>query len=218
MVGLRLTTPRLQLRLPGAEELAELADVAAAGIHDPAVMPFTVPWTDQSPADRARSVVQHHWKVLGSSTASRWTLPFAVFLGGKAVGMQDISAAEFAARREVSTGSWLARAHHGQGIGTEMRAAVLHLAFAELQARDAVTAAFDDNAASLGVSRKLGYQPDGIERHLVRESVSTTHRLRLTRTAWQAHATVKVTVEGLAPCLPHLGLDSSDTACRSAVR
>lgn len=216
MVGLRLTTPRLALRLPCAEELAELADLAAAGIHDPAVMPFTVPWTDQSPAERARSVVQHHWKVLGSSTASHWTLPFAVFLEGKVVGMQDISAADFAVRREVSTGSWLARAHHGQGIGTEMRAAVLHLAFAELQAQDAVSAAFDDNGASLGVSRKLGYQPDGIERHLVRGSVSTTRRLRLNRAAWQAHASIQVTVEGLTACLPHLGLDSGNAASRAA--
>jgi RimJ/RimL family protein N-acetyltransferase len=207
MVGLRLTTPRLQLRLPSAEELAELADLAAEGVHDPAVMPFTVPWTDQPPADRARSVVQHHWTILGSSTPSRWKLPFAVFLAGKVVGMQDISATEFAARREVSTGSWLAQAHHGRGIGTEMRAAVLHLAFAELRAQDAVSAAFDDNTASLGVSRKLGYQPDGIDRYLVRGSVSTAHRLRLTRAAWRAHATVQVTVEGLTPCLSHL--DSS---------
>jgi hypothetical protein len=45
-----------------------------------------------------------------------------------------------------------------------MRAAVLHLAFAGLGAAEAVSGAFDDNAPSLGVSEKLGYESDGIER------------------------------------------------------
>ncbi len=40
-----------------------------------------------------------------------------------------------------------------------MRAAVLHLAFAGLEAEYADSDAFTDNAASLGVSRKLGYRP-----------------------------------------------------------
>ena len=64
---------------------------------------------------------------------------------------------------EVSTfpGS---RSHHGQGIGTHMRAASLHFAFAGLGATDAISGAFDDNISSLRVSEKLGYQPDGIER------------------------------------------------------
>ncbi|MCP3800659.1 hypothetical protein NLX83_15435 [Allokutzneria sp. A3M-2-11 16] len=34
LVGLRLTTPRLELRLPSPE------DLASDGIHDPGVMPF----------------------------------------------------------------------------------------------------------------------------------------------------------------------------------
>lgn len=207
MAGLRLTTPRLELRLPDAGELAELADLAATGVHDPDVMPFVVPWTDRPPAERARSVIQYHWSLLGSFAPERWTLPFAVFRAGRAVGMQDIGADDFAIRHEVHTGSWLGRAHQGQGIGTEMRAAVLHLAFAGLGADEATSAAFEDNAASLAVSRKLGYQPDGIERRTVRGGVSTTARLRLSRAAW--HATVPVTVDGLTACLPHLGLDGA---------
>lgn len=49
-LGLRLSTTRLELRLPTGEELAELADLAAQGIHEPDRMPFTVPWTDLPPA------------------------------------------------------------------------------------------------------------------------------------------------------------------------
>ena len=40
--------------------------------------------------------------------------------------------------REVSTFSWVGVRHHGRGIGTEMWAAALHLAFAGLGATNAV--------------------------------------------------------------------------------
>src|SRR5262249_27431406 len=150
-LGLRLSTPRLQLRLPDPDELAALAGLAAAGIHDPAQTPFTEPWTDQPPAELARSVVQAHWATLGAWTPQRWVLPLAVFHSGHIVGLQELKATDFAVRREVSTFSWLGREHHGQGIGTEMRAAVLHLAFAELGAQEAVSAAFVDNPASIAV-------------------------------------------------------------------
>lgn len=49
-----------------------------------------------------------------------------------------------------------------------MRAAVLHLAFTELGAEEAVSGAFEHNHASQSISRKLAYQPDGIQRHAVR--------------------------------------------------
>ena len=70
--------------------------------------------------------------------------------------MQDIGAENFRAVRSVETGSWLGRAHQGQGIGREMREAVLHLAFAGLGAEEALSGAFEDNAASLATSRAVG--------------------------------------------------------------
>ncbi|GIG57001.1 putative succinyl-CoA transferase [Longispora fulva] len=206
LVGLRLRTPRLELRLPGPEELAALADVAAEGVHDPAEMPFTTPWTDLAPAERALSVIQFHWTRLGANTRENWGLPLTVLHDGVVVGQQDISAKNLAVRREVGTGSWLGRRHHGKGIGTEMRAAVLHLAFEGLGVVSARSAAFETNPSSLAVSRKLGYELDGIDRDVVRGGVSVTRRLRLGREAWERHRTVPVTVEGLAPCLPMLGL------------
>jgi RimJ/RimL family protein N-acetyltransferase len=207
-LGLCLRTPRLVLCLPSPDDLARLADLAAEGVHDPDVMPFAVPWTDQPPADRARSVVQHHWATVSRSSPPDWTLPFTVFRDGTVVGKQDIGARDFAVAREVSTGSWLGQRHHGQGIGTEMRAAVLHLAFAGLDAEEATSGAFEHNAASLRISEKLGYRPDGIERHAIRGRLAVMRRLRLTRAAWEEHRTVPVTIEGLAPCLPYLGADA----------
>ena len=56
--GLRLRTPRLEMRLPTLADLDELASLAAEGIHDPGVQPFAVAWTDVPPAERGRSVLQ----------------------------------------------------------------------------------------------------------------------------------------------------------------
>ena len=40
----RLLAPRLEFRLPSESDLDALASLAAAGVHDPAVQPFAIPW------------------------------------------------------------------------------------------------------------------------------------------------------------------------------
>jgi RimJ/RimL family protein N-acetyltransferase len=80
---------------------------------------------------------------------------------GDLVGVQDVFAQHLTTTRTVTTGSWLVQRAQGQGIGKEMRAAVLHFAFAGLSAVEAYTDAFEDNPASLGVTRALGYEPNG---------------------------------------------------------
>ena len=44
LLGLRLITSRLELRLQAGEELGDLADLAAEGMHDPGSRPFLVSW------------------------------------------------------------------------------------------------------------------------------------------------------------------------------
>jgi WD40 repeat protein len=148
-----------------------------------------VAWTDAPPEERARGTLQYHWSCWGSWKPSDWMLGFAVVSGGVVVGTQGIGGRDFGVLREVHTGSWLGLGYQGQGIGTQMRTAVLHLAFEGLGARHAVSAAFEDNAASLSVSRKLGYRDDGIEWHQVRDRPVLTRRLRLTRADWEAAQT-----------------------------
>lgn len=206
LVGLRVRTPRLELRLPAPEELAALAELAAEGVHPPDETPFLAQWTDAPPDEVARRVIQFHWRELGAWTAREWSLNLSVFCDGVVVGQQSVGARDVAVTREVRTGSWLGRRHQGRGIGTEMRAAVLHLAFAGLGVDEAVSGALEHNRASLAVSRRLGYRPDGRRRHSVRGALTVEHRLRLTRADWEQHRTVPVTVDGLAPCLPLLGL------------
>ena len=206
LAGLRLRTPELELRWPSLSDLDALADVAAAGVHDPDVMPFLTPWTEAPPGERALGTIQYHWSRWASWQPSDWHLELAVARDGVVVGTQGMHARDFALVREVGTGSWLGRAHHGRGTGTQMRAAVLHLAFEGLGAEQAVSGAFEDNAASLGVSRKLGYRDDGIRLHAVRGRRVAERRLRLTRDDWLATRSVPVEIEGLEPCLPMFGL------------
>jgi RimJ/RimL family protein N-acetyltransferase len=202
----RLAAGELELRLPDAADLIALAALAEEGIHDPASQPFAVAWTDAEPAVRALSTMQYHWTSWASWTPRHWVLNLVTVLNGMVVGTQGIEATDFAVLREVGTGSWLGRAHHGQGIGSAMRAAVLALGFDGLGAESAVTSAFTDNMASLAVSRKLGYAEDGIARQVSRGKPAATIRLRLDRAAWAAHKTADVAIEGLEACLPLFGI------------
>ena len=205
--GLRLRAGPVELRLPDAADLTALAALAEAGVHDPEVQPFAVAWTDVEPAERAIATMRYHWLCWGSWQPSKWTLNLVTALDGVVVGTQGMSAADFAVMREVGTGSWLGRRYHRQGIGTAMRAAVLALAFDGLGAEFATSAAAIDNAASLRVSRKLGYVADGIERIMVRGKPNEQRRLRLDKAGWQAHRTIDVTISGLEPCLPFFGAE-----------
>lgn len=205
LLGLRVRTDRLELRLPTEAELAELADVAAQGVHEPGERPFLHPWTEGTPAERGRNLVQKHWARRGAWNPQDWALDLVVFLRGRPVGVQEIWARNFAVRREVSTGSWLGLAHQGQGIGTEMRAAALHLAFAGLGAAYATTGSFVDNPAPLAVSRKLGYQPDGISRDVRDNEVLVTQWLRLNRQNWERTERAAVSIDGLEPCRAEFG-------------
>lgn len=200
LYALRITTPRLELGLPDLTGLAELAGVAAAGVHDADRMPFTVPWTDASPREREQATFRHVLGTVATWRPEDWTLSLSVRCEGEVVGRQDLSANDFAVTREARTGSWLGLTHQGRGIGTEMRAAVLHLAFEGLGARCVTSAAMTDNPASRRVSDKLGYRFDGMDVAAVRGSARTLHRLRLDRADWEAHRSVPVEIHGLERC------------------
>lgn len=159
--GLRLATPRLILRPVTDDDLAELVDLALAGIHQPGSMPFLEPWTDAPRAELIDKTLRYHWRTRATSHPDDWSVHFAVRSRGALLGTQEVGARHFAITQTVDTGSWLGLAHQGQGYGTEMRCAVLDFAFDHLKATRAESAAFADNPASLAVSRKVGYLPNG---------------------------------------------------------
>lgn len=174
-----LRTPRLALRPDDDNGLYELAALALRGAHSPQEMPFLSPWTDQAPDDLVRGTLQHHWGKRSQLTPRCWHISFLVRHDGRVIGAQSLSAKDFAITREVSTGSWLGVAHQRRGFGTEMRAAVLLLAFDHLGATTARSGAFVDNPASLRTSEKLGYRPDGTSTHTRRGTAVTEIRLVL---------------------------------------
>jgi RimJ/RimL family protein N-acetyltransferase len=204
LFDLRLRTPRLELRVPSDDDFPALLDAVDAGIHDPATMPFSFPWTDAEPVQRRRNAVQHWWRQRAELSAEKWNIPFAVAFEGEVVGVQGVMATDFPALRTVETGSWLTQRVQGRGVGREMRSAVLHFAFDVLGAEVAKSGAFRDNAASLAVSRALGYEDDGVDRAAPRGDVRDLLRLRLTRANWRC--TYDVTVDGADECLSLFGL------------
>lgn len=207
LFGLWIETPRLTLRYPSDDDLAALNNLAGQGIHDPALMPFDVPWTDDPPEIRPQHSLQFYWGLRASWKPTNWHLSLIVKEGETVVGAQGVLAIDFAVRRQVGTGSWVGKAYQGRGIGKEMRAAILHLAFAGLGAGRATSAAFENNAASLAVSRALGYVENGDDIGAPRDKPVRQIRLLLTRETWEKNRRHDIQIHGLAPCLPMFGVD-----------
>jgi hypothetical protein len=76
LARIRMTTPRLEFRLPRMS-LRSWAAVAGEGVHEPGAQPFGIPWGTQPPLLRARSVLQWHWATRATWSAQRWTLETA---------------------------------------------------------------------------------------------------------------------------------------------
>jgi RimJ/RimL family protein N-acetyltransferase len=198
LYGLRLRTPRLELRLPTHDELVELRELARAGVHPPEEMPFAVAWTDEPYSEQW--VVAFFEEQLAKWAPTNWSLNLGVWLDGELVGTQGIGAEKFAEERTVGTGSWLGQRFQRRGIGTEMRAAVLELAFRGLGAEVARSGAIEGNVASWRVSEKLGYRAVGTGTVSPR-GVEVAHTdLELRREDWRPPFAVEI--EGFESCLP----------------
>jgi RimJ/RimL family protein N-acetyltransferase/ribosomal protein S18 acetylase RimI-like enzyme len=200
LTRLRVRTPRLELRLGSNTELRELGRVALAGIHDPDAMPFELPWTD---ALTEETVLDYHHERLSAFTAESWSLELVVFYRGQPIGVQSVSADRFAKTHRVTTGSWLGTNWQGQGLGTEMRVAVLQLAFGGLGAEVATSGAIAGNPQSLGVSRKLGYEVVGSHTVSPRGEPLEHTDIELRRESFRP--TVPVELVALEPLLPLFG-------------
>ena len=112
--------------------------------------------------------------------------------------------------KSVETGSWLGLRHQGQGIGKEMRAAVLHFAFAGLGAPRRSSGAWDDNKPSLGVSAALGYEPNGEHFGVRQDGSGRLLDLRLPRAVWEERRRDDICIEGLDGCRAEFGITELD--------
>lgn len=164
LFDLVLRTPRLELRPVRDEDLPGLAAAALAGIHEPGRSPFPAPWAEAPADELPANLARYHWSLRAETTPDTWRVAFAIIEDGVVIGCQDLLADRFAATRSVASGSWLTRSAHGRGLGREMRAAVLMLAFDHLGAEVAESSALAWNTASIRVSTALGYERNGSSR------------------------------------------------------
>jgi len=207
LFDLEVTTPRLTLRVIDDDLSVELAGLASRGVHDPATMPFLIPWTDLESPELERSFLRFHWRVRAETSPTNWRIPFATIVDGVVVGTTDMQSADFAAMRTFGTGSWLGREYQRQGIGKEMRLATLTVGFDGLDATEATTAAWHDNRASLGVTSALGYDYAGVRRLLRRDRPEEQLEFRMPREHFVAIRRDDIVVTGLEPVREMLGLD-----------
>ncbi len=180
LFGLKLTTPRLVLRPITDDDIPAAVAAAASGVHEPGRNPFSTPWTELPRESLGHNMAQWYWRCRGQATPEDWTLLLGIWLEDEFIGCQDIGAKDFATLKTVSTGSWLKQSVHGQGLGKEMRAAVALYAFDWLGAEGAQSEAAAWNAASLGVSRALGYELNGTARKAWGTKVETVQHVHLT--------------------------------------
>jgi RimJ/RimL family protein N-acetyltransferase len=206
--GLRLAVGPLLLTPVRDEDIPALVGLAEDGVHDPATMPFSVPWTDAPAEEIGARMAAYYWGERSTFGPDRWSLLFAVRRDGAVVGVQGVHTADYRITRTGETGSWLGRAHQGRGTGTLMRQAVCALMFDHLGAREVTSGAFTDNPASYAVSRKLGYTPNGEVRLQRRPGeVAVNRRLRL-RPEDFVRPAEPVTVEGVAAVRRMIGLSA----------
>ena len=189
-------TPRLELRLPDEDQLVALAKLAGEGVHDPSWMPMTG-WTDQPSPQLERGVLHWHWGRRANWRPNDWGFEAVTLVDGEVVGTQGMAAHDFGTLRGVETGSWIGLRFQGQGIGKEMRAAMLHLAFAGLDALVANSAYWHDNAPSHHVSASLGYEPNGVRWALRRSARDVEQVVQLRREVWEERRRDDITIEGL---------------------
>jgi RimJ/RimL family protein N-acetyltransferase len=211
LFDLRLAGPRLRLRPMREADLDQLAaELPDDQEQDPAFYRFAV--DDQR---LRRGMVNHqvYWRAMGTWKPEVWRLSFVVIADGEIIGLQELEGVDnFAITSTVDTSSYLIRAARGLGYGKEMRRAVLALGFGPLGARAAITSAWHDNGASLGVSRSLGYQPNGESlngRELAggKLEADVMVHLRMRREEWLASGQAGgFEITGFDPCRQLFGL------------
>lgn len=208
LFDLEVRTPRITLRYVDDELATELAALAAKGIHPPEMMPFSRPWSDVEPPQLQRNTMQYYWRTRAETTPEKWELAFAVIADDQVVGVGGLVAENFKVLRSIETGSWLGQEFQGQGIGKELRAASLHLIFEGFGADYATTGAWTDNAASLGVTRALGYTETGQQRLKRREERDVILTFEMSREHWKTIRRDDIVIDGIEPVRELLEIDA----------
>ena len=128
------------------------------------------------------------------------------------MGCQTLRAENFPHTATVSSASWLGAPFQGKGLGTTMRASVLHFAFSQLNAQYATTTYVEGNNPSRRVSEKMGYEQNGYSVNSYtlpagEVEVAKVNSMILTKERWESFRPSfceEITFEGVEECLPFL--------------
>lgn len=215
-LAVKVTTPLLTLIGASDDLLAELVPLVRAGeaLAEPA--PFDDPMSlyEADPEVRVQRWLQGIWRGRGTVSVGFWRLHFVVVHEGRAVGMQDLIGQQFDLFRSVASFSWLVTSARGRGLGREMRAAVLHLAFEGLGADQAQSEAFLDNGGSNRISESMGYETNGTNWATRQGSAALLQRWQLSRKAWLPRRRDDITLQGVPQCRAALGLPTHQATLR----
>ena len=208
LLDVRVSTPTLEFRGATDDMLDQLADLVRAGkTHaDPAPYDDPMSFYEPDPDLRVAKWLRSIWRGRGKVEPDSWRLYFVVVVDGRPVGMQDLIGVSFSTFRTVTSFSWLATDQRGRGLGHEMRAAILHLAFDGLGAMEAGSDAFVDNHASNTISRDLGYEPNGSEWATRQGEPALLNRWRLTRDNWEQRRRDDIQLHNIEACRTFLPL------------
>lgn len=205
--GIRLRTPDLELHVMTEADLPTLWELLPDDLE---LNPHATTYAGvDDRANRRAILAQGYWRALGMWSPDDWALPFVVRSAGEVVGVQWLEGPDWRSDHIVDSSSWLVAEARGRGLGKQMRAAVLALAFGPLRAEAAISSAVLANRSSLGVSHALGYRDT--HRSVLEHSRETLQHVRLEGRSWhasgQAHAVV---IDAVVPALPYFGIQTSE--------
>ncbi len=200
-------TPRIELRHPDDDMCLELTKVAGIDMFPDGDVYFMSDWLSEESPLREQNSFKYWWSRRATWSVDDWTLVMAVIVDGHLAGVQEVGAQSFPAKRSVHTGSWLAAPFQARGVGREMREAILHLAFAGLGAKEALSEAFEGNERSIRDSRGVGYEDNGQSLGLRAGKFPAVHfGFRMSAERFAERRRDDIVIENLEPCLPMFGL------------
>lgn len=209
-LNVAVRTPLVELRAATDDHLEELAPLVAAGKATAEPPPWDDPssFYETDPVLRVDRWMQAIWRGRGTVREDRWRLYFVAYVGDEPVGQQDLTGHDFNDFGMVESTSWVSADRRGEGLGGEMRAAILHLAFEGLEAREAHSEGAVDNAGSNIISERLGYQRNGVDWATHQGKPVLGQRWRLTREDWLPRRRRDIELAGVTECRRALGIEA----------
>lgn len=216
--NLRAVTASAELRMARTDaDFEKVRQAVMRPIHDPTgVTPFANNWTGRPPLERASKTEALLKTNQSGISPQAWNVEMNAFIDGDIVGGISLRAENFAVLRLAEIGLWVSFEQQSQGIGRQIVCAALSLAFDHWGTLDVFYTALHHNARSLGLSERLGFEPngfnyleqDGQRQQLLQRVMTKDHWIQVREdhqhVVHQALEDVEIT--GADECLPFLVL------------